>query len=180
MLVGKVYCIVALPRIRLCPFKCAVFFLMQITLHSAYLCVFSIALTTPTGTSVSFYTKHAQRIGCHDFDGHNNEGKTLNPGFIGMPRDFLSNYNSICKGASLTCVEKGKEACDAIISTGGDCYGFAVNKDFGVQMYNAKAVNKLVCNKDDGLHTNPGWDVYQRNGSCAFSNWHLGKVEFCL
>ena len=75
---------------------------------------------------------------------------------IGTPKDFLSTYDGDCTDGSLTCVEKGKGACDAIIKTGGECYGFGVHRGWGVQIYNAKAANRLVCNKDDGLLTNSG------------------------
>ena len=56
------------------------------------------------------------------------------------------------------CIELGKRACDA----NTDCWGFAVHKGWGVQIYNSEASNIDLCNGKYGLQENSGWTTYKK------------------
>ena len=78
---------------------------------------------------------------------------------MGRPKDFLNDVSSDCKGDNSYCVAQGKRACDAL----NECWGFAVNAGWGVQIYNAKASNSEICNGIHGLKQNGGWTTYRKD-----------------
>ena len=82
-----------------------------------------------------------------------------NQGIIGRPKDFLNDVSSKCTGGGADCIELGKRACDAET----DCWGFAVNNGWGVQIYNSKASNTDKCNGKYGLQENSDWTTYKKS-----------------
>jgi len=98
-------------------------------------------------------------IGCHDAS-----GKVL--GMIGTPQQILGTAN-VCEGTSQMseCIAYAKSACDSLVESGQECWGFAVSQKLDVQMYNSKASDYSVCDADNGLKSHPEWTSYRRRSS---------------
>eukprot|EP00041_Stephanoeca_diplocostata_P016970 m.337173 g.337173 ORF g.337173 m.337173 type:complete len:391 (+) comp20545_c0_seq1:135-1307(+) len=113
------------------------------------------------------YTAFPRHIGCH------HSSCSGNCGFIGRPRDFLSDVSSTCTDGSQACVELGMRACNYLVATGRECWGFAVHRGWGVQMYNNQAVSEGLCSGDEGLQGNGAWNTWRRNlDVCAAESSH--------
>ena len=83
----------------------------------------------------------------------------VNLGLIGRPKDILSDVSTECKDGVAACFDLAKRACDAIT----DCWGFAIHKSWGVQIYNSKAANKNLCNGKYGLQDGKSsWTTFKK------------------
>ena len=71
----------------------------------------------------------------------------MNLGLIGRPKDILSDVSTECKDGVAACIDLARRACEATT----DCWGFAIHKPWGVQIYNSKAANKNLCTGKYGL-----------------------------
>ena len=91
-------------------------------------------------------------------DGHIGCSKGGNLGFIGIPKDILNDVSTKCEGGGAACIDLGKRACDAKT----ECWGFAINNGWGVQIYNSSASNTNLCNGKYGLTENTGWTTYKK------------------
>lgn len=103
------------------------------------------------------YRRYGGWIGCH----HSSCGGNQNCGMIGRPRDFLPGYNSVCRGGQ-SCVTIGQRACDYLVATGQECWGFGIHNSWGVQIYSPAASDSSLCNSNTGLRTNRDWNTYER------------------
>jgi len=97
------------------------------------------------------YCTVQSHVGCHQ--------GSQNMGYLGRPKDFLSDYNSHCTSGGQECVDVGERACESM----SNCWGFAVHTGWGVQMYDS---NAATCSGTEGLQANGAWTTYKR-GACV-------------
>ena len=111
-----------------------------------------MVLTLAQGAFI--YEEIKKHIGC-------TLGNSNNLGMMGTPEQLLDGVQSACKEGGSKCEELGKSSCDMI----PNCWGFAINEGWGVQIYNSSASNPSLCTGTYGLRSNNGWKTFKKLSS---------------